>query len=66
MHVQVDLVKVDVADAEFLGAGSRVRQRRLCGFLHDLAQLASEEQLTLAWHHRYLDGEGVSTGLCPG
>ena len=65
MHVDVDVPIEPLVEPEFRSPRARVRQRRLAGLAHHVAELAGEQQLTLARQDLDLDGEQFATHLGP-
>src|SRR6185436_17270547 len=47
-------------DAQLLGVGSRPRQAGPGGLPHDLAELAGQDEVLLAFHRRDLDRDDVA------
>ena len=62
-NVDVDVaVEVLLLDAEPCGVGTRVGPGGARGLFHDVAELAGQDQLSLASHERRLDEHDVSAG----
>ena len=59
------LVEVGLGAVE-LGARAHVRERGARGLLHDVAELAGQDEVPLAAHERRLDVEDVAARLRPG
>ena len=59
------LVEVGLGAVE-LGPRPHVRERRAGRLLHDVAELAGQDEVSLAAHERRLDVEDVAAGLRPG
>ena len=66
VDVQVALLEEVLGDAELLGVGAHVGERRLRRLLHHVAELAGELQLARAVHARRLDEEDLAADAGPG
>ena len=67
MDVQVVLAVIRQVNADGLGLAAQIAQRRLCAFLHHVAERTGEDQTSAgAFHHRDFDVEDLPPELGPG
>ena len=66
MDMDIHLFKVVLGQLELIHAGPAETQGRLGRLLHDIAQLAGEDQVAAPLHDDRLNIENLAAGLGPG